>query len=174
MKDKRILYLVQGAMIAAIYAAATYLSSIFGLAYGPVQFRISEALTVLPVLTPAAIPGLTIGCIIANIGSPMGVVDIIFGSIATLLAAVTARMLRKVTVRGIPILSILMPVVFNGIIIGIEIVYLMPSVQASFTAFLINACQVALGELAVCLIGGIPLFLAFRKSRIFANKPKNN
>ena len=90
MNNKKIMNLVFGAMIAAIYAAATYLSSVFGIAYGPIQFRLSEALTVLSVFTPAAIPGLTIGCIIGNLASPFGIWDIVFGSLATLLAAVAA------------------------------------------------------------------------------------
>ena len=73
MKNKKlsVRFLTESAVIAALYAAATYLSAAFSLAYGPVQFRLSEALTVLSTLTPAAIPGLTIGCIIGNISSPM-------------------------------------------------------------------------------------------------------
>ena len=77
MKNKKlsVRFLTESAVIAALYAAATYLSAAFSLAYGPVQFRLSEALTVLSTLTPAAIPGLTIGCIIGNISSPMGIWD---------------------------------------------------------------------------------------------------
>lgn len=164
-KDKTAV-LVQGAMIAAVYAAATYLSSAFGIAYGPVQFRFSEALTALSVLTPAAVPGLAVGCIIANIGSPMGVWDIIFGSFATLLAAASARALRKVRVKGIPILSILMPVVFNALIIGLELTVLVPSQGAKTGVFLLNALEVGAGELAVCLLGGIPIYIALRNKNI--------
>ena len=81
MKNKKlsVRFLTESAVIAALYAAATYLSAAFSLAYGPVQFRLSEALTVLSTLTPAAIPGLTIGCIIGNISSPMGIWDVLFG-----------------------------------------------------------------------------------------------
>ena len=72
---KSIRYLVQAAVIAAIYAVLTLLASSLNLAYGPVQFRISEFLTVLPMFTPAAIPGLTLGCFLANLASPFGPVD---------------------------------------------------------------------------------------------------
>lgn len=102
MKNKKlsVRFLTESAVIAALYAAATYLSAAFSLAYGPVQFRLSEALTVLSTLTPAAIPGLTIGCIIGNISSPMGIWDVLFGSAATLLGAVTGRMLRNVQIKN--------------------------------------------------------------------------
>lgn len=167
MNNKKIMNLVLGAMIAAIYAAATYLSSVFGIAYGPIQFRFSEALTVLSVLTPAAIPGLTIGCVIGNLASPFGIWDIVFGSLATLLAAITARALRNVKIKSLPLLSIIMPVIFNAIIVGAEIVFLLPGGEASFSAFLIAALEVGAGELAVCLIGGIPLYYGLNKTGIF-------
>lgn len=167
MKNKKLICLAQGAMIAAIYAAATYLSAVFGIAYGNIQFRFSEALTILSVFTPAAIPGLTVGCIIGNITSPFGIWDIAFGSLATLFAAVTARALRNVKIKNFPVLSLLMPVVFNAIIIGAEIVFLMPSLEASPAAFAVSALEVGAGELAVCLAGGIPLFYAIRKTKLF-------
>ena len=167
MNKKKVITLAHGAMIAAIYAAATYLSAAFAIAYGPIQFRFSEALTILSVFTPAAIPGLTVGCIIGNLASPFGAWDIIFGSLATLLAAITARALRKITVRGFPLFSLLMPVVFNALIVGAEITLLMPSQEAGFSAFLIAALEVGAGELAVCLAGGIPLFYAIKKTNIF-------
>lgn len=167
MKKKQITALVSGAMIAALYAAATYASAVLGIAYGQIQFRFSEALTVLSVFTPAAIPGLTVGCILGNLSSPYGLWDIIFGSLATLLAAISARKLRKITVKGLPLLSIIMPVIFNALIIGAEITLLMPSSQASFSVFSVAALEVGAGELAVCLAGGIPLYYAFRKTNIF-------
>lgn len=167
MNNKKIINLVHGALIAACYAAATYASALLGIAYGPIQFRFSEALTVLSVFTPAAIPGLTIGCILGNISSPFGIWDIIFGSAATLFAAIFAHKLRKVTVKGLPLLSILMPVIFNALVIGAEITILMPTGEASFTAFALAALEVGAGELAVCLAGGIPIFYALKKTKIF-------
>lgn len=167
MNNKKIMYLVHGAMIAAGYAAATYASALLGIAYGPIQFRFSEALTVLSVFSPAAVPGLTIGCILGNISSPFGIWDIVFGSLATLLAAISGRMLRKVTVKGLPLLSIIMPVIFNALIVGTEITLLMPTGEASFSAFAVAALEVGAGELAVCLAGGIPLFYALKKNNLF-------
>ena len=167
MNSKKLTHLAQGAMIAAIYAAATYLSAVFGIAYGNIQFRFSEALTILSVFTPAAVPGLTIGCIIGNITSPFGVWDIVFGSLATLLAAISARALRKIKIKGFPFLSLLMPVVFNALIVGAELTFLLPAQTPGLALFGISALEVGAGELAVCLAGGIPLFFAIRKTNIF-------
>ena len=167
MKKQKLIHLAHGAMIAAIYAAATYLSAIFGIAYGNIQFRFSEVLTILSVFTPAAVPGLTVGCIIGNLSSPFGIWDIVFGSLATLLAAVTARALRNIRIKGFPVFSLLMPVIFNAVIVGTEIIFLMPAQEASLTAFAISALEVGAGELAVCLAGGIPLFYAIKKANIF-------
>ena len=167
MNNKKILYLVHGAMIAAIYAAATYFSAVLGLAYNAIQFRFSEALTILSLFTPAAIPGLTVGCILGNISSPFGIWDIIFGSAATLLAAICARKMRNVKFKGLPLLSILMPVIFNAIIVGAEITFLFPTDAPSLTAFTVAALEVGAGEAVVCLAGGIPLYFAIKKSRLF-------
>ena len=92
---KRTIYLTQGAMIAAIYVVLTVFAGAFNLASGAVQVRISEALTILPIFTPAAIPGLFIGCLIANILGGAVIWDIVFGSIATLIGAVGTYLLRK-------------------------------------------------------------------------------
>ncbi len=167
MNNKKIMHLVQGAMIAAVYAAATYASAVLGIAYGPIQFRFSEALTVLAVFSPAAVPGLTIGCLLGNLSSPFGMWDIVFGSLATLLSALSARKLRNITFKGLPLISIIMPVIFNALIVGAEITLLMPTDEASFSAFAVAALEVGAGELAVCLAGGIPLFYALKKSNLF-------
>ena len=169
MKDKKrsTHYLAQSAVIAALYAAATYLSAAFSLAYGPIQFRLSEALTVLAVLTPAAIPGLTVGCAIGNISSPMGIWDVLFGAAATLLSAVCARVLRNVQLKKLPILSSSMPVLFNAVIVGLEIVLLTPTDGAKLTAFLISALEVGAGELIVCFALGLPLYSALRRTKLF-------
>ena len=169
MKEKKRTthYLAQSAVIAALYAAATYLSAAFSLAYGPIQFRLSEALTVLAVLTPAAIPGLTVGCAIGNISSPMGIWDVLFGAAATLLSAVCARALRNVQFKKLPILSSSMPVLFNAVIVGLEIVLLTPTDGAKLTAFLISALEVGAGELVVCFALGLPLYSALRRTKLF-------
>ena len=164
MKKKSTLFLTQAAVIAALYVALTYISNALGLAYNAVQFRLSEILTVLPVFTPAAIPGLTIGCLIANISSPFGIIDILCGALATFLASVTTYALRNVTFKGIPVLSTLPPVLFNALIIGAEIWYLE---GRTAEIFIISALQVAAGQIVMCILAGILFIRAVRKTKIF-------
>ena len=166
---KELKYVAQCAVIAALYVVGTYLSGALNLAYGPFQFRLSEVFCIFPVLTPAAIPGLTIGCIISNLASPFGIFDIVFGSIATFLAAITARALRNVRIKNFPVLSSLMPVIFNAVIVGIELTILLPSDNTKFLAFLIFAGQVALGEIVMCTGLGLPLFSAIKRTKLFNN-----
>lgn len=163
--NKKTLFLVQSAVIAALYAALTYVAGLAGLAYGNVQFRFSEALTVLAAFTPAAIPGLTVGCLLGNLGSPYGAVDIICGTLATLLAALCSYGTRKLKIRGIPLVSLLFPVLFNAVIVGAEIVLLLPE-GFSIQGFLINALWVGIGELVVCCAGGIPLAIAIQRTKL--------
>ena len=125
-RNTRVRFLTEAAMIAAGYTVLTLLAMMLNLAYGPVQFRFSEALTVLPVLTPAAVPGLAVGCLLSNLWSSMGALDIIFGTAATLLAALTTYMVRNIRVKGIPILAPLPPVLFNALIVGVEITIVSP------------------------------------------------
>lgn len=91
--SKPVQFMTQGAMIAAIYIALTL--AFAPISYGPVQFRISEALCILPFFTPAAIPGLFIGCLLSNLLGTAALLDVIFGSLATLIGAVGSYMLRK-------------------------------------------------------------------------------
>lgn len=154
--------LVKGGFIAAIYAALTYAAAAMNLAYGGIQFRFSEALNILPVFTPAAIPGLTLGCFISNLTSPYPL-DMLFGTLATLLGGIFTYLLRKVKLNGIPFLSPLPPVFFNALIIGAEISLSM-SEGFSLTTFGIFALQVGLEELAVCYILGLPLYIAIERS----------
>lgn len=161
---KSTVYAVQGALIAALYAALTY--AVSPIAFGSMQFRVSEALTVLPIFTPAAIPGLAIGCVIANIGSPWGPVDIIVGTVATILAAIATRLTRNIKVKNIPLLSLLFPTIFNAIIVGAEITLLTPG-ESGLIAFLASAGGVGLGELVVCYTLGILLFLGIERTKIF-------
>lgn len=165
MKQKKVYSLVLGAVIAALYAALTYVAASVGLAYGPVQFRFSEALTVLAALTPAAIPGLTIGCFLGNLGSNMPI-DIICGTFATFVAAVLSYATRKVKFKGIPVLAPLFPIIANAIIVGAEITIYFPddSIDNKAIMFLLNALWVGLGELVVCYGAGIPLLIAIEKT----------
>lgn len=168
---RKILFLAQTATIAALYAVLTYAAAALGLAYGPVQFRFSEALTVLPMFTPAAIPGLALGCFLSNLASPLGVVDWVFGTAATLLAAIFSRMVRKMEWKKIPVLVPLMPVLFNTAIIGLEIACLTQAGSFGFenftwAAFVASGISVGIGELIVCYVLGVPLILAIRKAKL--------
>lgn len=158
------IYLVQSALIAAIYAAITY--AVAPLAFGAQQIRFSEAMTILPILTPAAIPGLTIGCIIANIGSPFGIADIIIGTLATLFATICTRATRNIRFKNMPLLSLIFPVLFNGVFIGLEIAYFLPE-GLTLAGFLVSGGGVALGEAISCYALGLPLFAALNKAKIF-------
>lgn len=161
MKTKSTVYIVQAAVIAALYAALTILQNTLlpGTASMAVQFRIAEVLTILAVFTPAAIPGLTIGCVIANISSlsVLGPYDLIFGSIASLLAAVLMYLMRSKRLFKLPVASALMPVLANGIIVGFEIEFFFVEGGFHFGDFLFQGGCVALGELGVLFVLGLPL-----------------
>ena len=143
-------------LIAALYATLSYFANIFGVAFGPVQVRFSEALCVLPFFFPAAVPGLFVGCFIANLLSPYGALDIVFGALATLLAAVWTQHTRHKWLAPLP------PVICNTLIIPAIITW-----QAAQTAapddimgalYLYNAFTIGLGELAACyILGGLLL-----------------
>ena len=159
MKKNVVLPLAQGAVIAALYAALTL--AVAPISYGMLQFRVSEALCILPVFMPAAIPGLLIGCMIANaFGVVMGQafpLDILVGSMATLIGALLTRKFRGLTVKGIPFLSFSFPVLLNALLVGGELTYYFQ------TPLLPNMLWVGLGELVVCFGLGVPLFMGLRR-----------
>ncbi len=155
-------YIVTAALIAAAYAALTYVSAFLGLAYGGIQFRLSEALNILAAFTPAAIPGLMIGCVIGNIGSPFGLVDIVVGTVATGLAAVLIRLMAKCCGKLTPYLGILPPTLFNAVLVGLEITWFLPE-GVTWAGFLLVAVEVAIGEIAVCGALGVPLYFTAKK-----------
>jgi uncharacterized membrane protein len=150
----RLRFLVRAAVIGAAYAALTM--ALAPLSYGPVQLRVSEALTVLPYFTPAAIPGLFVGCLVSNLLSPYGIVDVVCGSLATLLAACGTFLLRKRRA-----LAPLPPVVCNAVVIG-AMLYFAYGVNASLLA---NMLWVGAGELIVCYGAGYPLLRALEGRR---------
>ena len=137
------------AMIAALYAALTLLLA--PISYGAIQCRISEAMTLLPILLPQAIPGLVIGCLVANLLSPVAIWDVVFGTLATLIAALGTYKLRKK-----PLLAALCPVVANGVIVGamLAVFYALP--------LWMTMLEVAVGE-AVAVALGFILLAALRK-----------
>lgn len=168
--SKKIHSLAQGAVIAALYTILTYVAAAMNLAYGGVQFRFSEALTILPVFTPAAVPGLALGCFLSNLASPLGIVDWIFGTSATLLAALLTRALRSVRYKGLPVLAPLPSVLCNALLVGLEVACLSDAGFAwanfSAAAFLAGALSVGLGELVICYALGLPLLAALRKAKL--------
>lgn len=167
---KRTLFMVQAAVIAALYVALCYAQELIlpSSATGAVQVRVAEALSVLVCFTPAAIPGLAVGCLITNLLT-VGVIptDLVLGTFATLLASLTGYALKKVKLFKIPLLTLLMPVIFNAVIIGLEIEIFYVEGAFTFTGFLIQAGLVGLGELIACVGLGIPLYLVLKKLNIF-------
>ncbi len=153
MKKKTKL-LAQGAMLAALYAVLTHMQNLLlpGSAGWAIQFRASEALCILAYFTPAAVPGLTLGCLLFNLtaGSALPL-DFLVGSLATLLATLGMRLLRRW-----PVPAALLPAVCNGLLIGWELAVHMGG------GFWLNAGYVFLGEAAVLLVLGLPLYYAIR------------
>lgn len=169
----KVRFLVEAAVIAALYTVLTYVAAAMNLAYGIFQFRFSEALTILPVFTPAAIPGLALGCFLSNLASPLGIVDWVFGTLATVLAAVLSYALRKVQIKGLPVLSALPPVLTNTVIVGFELACLSDIGFAfqnfSWTAYGASALSVGVGELVVCVVLGLPLCALLKKAGFQTN-----
>lgn len=161
--------LVVGGVIAALYVALTYAQEFIfpGTATMAVQFRLSEALTVLSLFTPAAIPGLTVGCFIANFTAAGALpTDILFGSFASFLACLSMYKLRKICFKGIPFLSLLMPALFNGVIIGLEIEIFFIEGDFHFLSFFTQGGLVALGESAVLFTAGLLLYKIFKNKNL--------
>ena len=136
--------LTLAALIAAVYAALTMLLP----AYGEIQLRVSEAMTVLPFLFPAAIPGLAVGCFIVNLFSPYPL-DILFGTLATLLACLMTRHMPNRWLAPLP------PVLCNAVIVGAEIAWYATGFGPGFwTAYAFNIVTVGLAELIACFVLG--------------------
>lgn len=138
-------------IIAALYAGLTILLQ--AISFGPIQIRVSEAMTLLPLITPAAVPGLAIGCFIANLICSAWQ-DWVFGTLATLLAAILTRRLRKNVY-----LAALMPVIANGLIVGVMLYVMFGG------SWLLNILTVAGGEAVACYALGLPLIRALEKNQ---------
>ncbi len=155
MKHRNILFLTQAALIAAIYCILTYLFAAFS--FGEVQVRISEALTILPVFTPAAVPGLFIGCLIGNILGGALLPDIIFGSLATLIGACGTYFLRKKSHYLAPV----PPIIANTILVPLVLRF-----AYGFTLPIpILMLSVGIGEVISCGLLGLILYPALYKYR---------
>ncbi len=169
--NKRIRYLVHGALIAAMYVVLTHLQNLLvpNSASFPIQIRVSEALCVLAFFTPAAVPGLTVGCILFNLTFASSLpLDAPVGGLATLLSTLLMYVTRCVRIRKLPVLGLLLPALFNGLLVGWEL-----SVYIG-GGFWLNALYVAIGELIALLVPGVVLFgVLSRKdlgSRLFSGR----
>lgn len=152
MKNKKLVFICQAAVIAALYVVLTYVFSVF--ASGVIQVRVSEALTILPAFTPAAIPGLVIGCLLSNTLTGCVLLDIIFGSVATLIGALGSYALRRHTwLVPIP------PIVSNMIIVPFVLRY----AYGATDAFPFMIATVGAGEIISCYLLGMILYGALKK-----------
>lgn len=168
MRNKNVLFVVQAAMVAAIYVTLTFVSSAAGLASGTIQVRISEALCILPVFMPAAIPGLWIGCLLANLLTGCILIDVVCGGIATLLGALGTYLLRKHK-----FLCTLPPVISNMVIVPFVLRYgygFVTEYRGVDWSIPFNAITVGIGEMITCVIMGGVLLRMLSKYRnvIFA------
>lgn len=158
--DKHIRNLAHGAVIAALYAVLTHMQNILlpGSASMAIQFRVSEALCVLAFFTPAAIWGLSVGCLVFNLTFAGALpLDFLVGSGASLLAAWIMWKTRNITVRGIPVLGLCMPALSNAVLVGWELAVYIGG------GFWLNALYVAIGEAVVLFTLGLALCSAMKK-----------
>ena len=150
--------LTTGALIAALYAALTL--AFQPLSYGLAQLRISEAITVLPFFLPGpAVPGLTVGCLVANLIAGNGIYDVVFGTLATLIAAVATSKIKNRFLAPAP------AVIANALIVGPMLYFVLVVPQAMSIPLYLVMLQVGLGELAACYGLGLPLLLLLNKNR---------
>ncbi|MCI9211147.1 MAG: QueT transporter family protein [Eubacterium sp.] len=156
MRDKKVLFITQASMIAALYVVLTLLANALGLANYAIQIRFSEALTILPFFTPSAIPGLTIGCLLSNLLTGCMPLDILFGSLATLLGAIGTYALRRfLWAAPIP------PILANTLIVPFILAYVY-QFDGSIPYFMLT---VGIGELLSCGVLGMVLLGILMKYR---------
>lgn len=162
-RRNRIRYWTHAAIIAALYAVLTHLQNLIlpGSASWAIQCRLSEALCVLALFTPAAIPGLAIGCLVFNITSAAVLpLDFLVGTLATLLAATGIWYSRRILLGDYPLIALALPAVFNAILVGWEL-----SVYIG-GAFWLNAVYVAIGELIVMFVFGTALYYVLKRRHL--------
>lgn len=160
--------LVYTAMIAALYTALCLALAPFS--FGVVQVRAAEALTLLPVFSPIGVWGVTLGCALSNLvgfftgANILGYMDILFGTLATLAAAMLTRKLRNIRFFGLPVLSALPPVLVNAVVIGGELAFITAPGESFGRMFLVNAAYVGVGQLIACVALGLPLVYLLERS----------
>ena len=169
MKPLSVRRVTFAALIAAVYAALTM--ALGFISYGPIQFRIAEVLCILPFFLPFTTWGLFVGCILANLMSPVGVMDVIFGSLATLGCCLCSAAIGRHWDGkrwGKCILSCLMPVVWNAVIIGLLLaLFYAEDGRAKIVLFFLYGAEVGLGELVVMFVLGLPLMRWLPKTKFF-------
>ena len=159
--------LAASGLIAAMYAVLSL--SLPALSFGPMQCRVSEALTVLAALMPEAIPGLAVGCLVTNLvgvgtgANIAGAWDVLFGTAATLAAALLSYAFRAVRIGRVPWLSLIPPIVVNAVVIGLELTL---AVYGRFTwgMFAVQAALVGAGQIIPCTVLGVPLYLLAQRA----------
>ena len=160
MSSSLLYKMVRAALVAAVYVALCLVLA--PISYGPVQIRVSEALTLLPVLCPEAVVGVTLGCFVANLftGVPL---DMVVGTLATLLAALCTRRLRQVRWRGLAAAASLPPVLFNAVFVGAELTLLYLPAGSPAWMWLLNMATVGAGQLVSCCGLGLLLLWFIEK-----------
>ena len=159
-------------MIAAAYTVLVLVNAMFS--YGMLQVRLAEALTILPVLSPVAIWGVALGCFVANLigwlsgANPIGAIDTVFGTGASVIAGILTYKLRDYRINGIPILSALSPVVVNAVIIGGQLSFVFHG-AVFHPMFLTYGLWVGVGQVIACMFLGIPLLKALERTSLFSN-----
>lgn len=155
-------------MLAAVYVVLSLVLA--PLSFGAVQLRVAEALTLLPVFSPVAIVGVTLGCLISNaIGVAFGLTlppDMLFGTVATLLAACMTYALRRVRWKGLPVLASLPPVLVNAVIVGWEITFFYFPAGSPPAIYAANALYVAIGQIAACCVLGLLLVYTLQRTKL--------
>lgn len=157
-----------GGLIAAAYVALGV--ALAPLSFGAIQVRLAEVLTLLPLFTPFAAAGVTVGCLITNIiglamgANIIGVYDILFGTAATFIAAVITYRCRRLTIRDVPVVSALAPVVINAVVVGAELTVVMSANGFEPGIFVFNLISVGAGQAVACLVIGLPLVQYLKKS----------
>lgn len=171
MKNRSAQQLAFAALIAAVYAVLTIATGF--MSYGSIQFRIAEVLCILPFFFPCATWGVFAGCLLANLMSPAGILDVVLGSLATLLTCICVSKIGKSRTQenwGACILTALAPVVINAVVVGF-VLAVSGSKLGNSAAFVIlyltYAAEVALGEAAVMFILGLPLLRWLPKSKVY-------
>ncbi len=174
MKKINAKYITQAAIIAALYVTLTFVFR--PISFGPIQVRIAEILCVLPFFTPAAVPGLFIGCLVGNgLGSNLGLIDVVLGSLATLASAYLASKIKKWWLLPLP------AVMINAFVVGFVLYYALGADMAGDFPFLIAdslyltaSASVFIGQLIACYVGGLALFWVLKSRKGIIQNPLEN